>query len=135
MELHRKLEAYHSYGRIQGTLHVVKLLLEEQDPELMYIVESIMKERGETVLDRNVIPAGIIKGLNALREHGRKARDYYNEFNDDVFARNVSALNRAVLLQLHGWYSLPGETSRSVIDCHRYLSEIYQKWKNFGKIG
>lgn len=111
---------------------MVKLLLEEQDPELMYIVESIMKERGETVLDRNVIPAEIIKDLNALGEHGRKACAYYYEFNDDVFARNMSALNRAVLMQLLGWYSLPKETSRSVINCHRYLSEVAEK---FGKIG
>lgn len=106
--MNTKSEAYSCFGQIQDTLHDAGLFIGNNAD-----LSSIM-----------------IQELNLLGELGRKVRNYYNEFKDDVFARDVSALNRAVLLQLSGWYSLPEETSRSVINCHRYLLEVAEKSGN-----
>lgn len=95
-------------GQINDTLHSANLFIEDKAD-----LSSIM-----------------IQELNSLGELGRKVRDYYNAYKDAAFACDVSASNRAVLLQLSGWYSLPEKTSRSVIDCHRYLLEVAEKSGN-----
>lgn len=103
-----RLEAYSCLGQVKDTVYAVGLFVE----------------------DRCDLSAIMIRELNSLGELGRKVRDYYNAYKDDAFAREASTINRAILLQLSGWYSLPEDTNRSVLDCHRYLLEVVENSDN-----
>ena len=87
-------------------------------------IKEIVHDAGFFVEDRCDLSAIMIRELNSLGELGRKVRDYYNAYKDYAFARDASAINRAILLQLSGWYSLPEDTNRSIVDCERELLDI-----------
>lgn len=87
-------------------------------------IKDIVHDAGLFVEDRCDLPAIMIRELNSLGELGRKVRDYYNAYKDYAFARDASTINRSILLQLSGWYSLPEDTNRSIVDCERKLLDI-----------
>lgn len=87
-------------------------------------IKDIVHDAGLFVEDRCDLPAIMIRELNSLGELGRKVRDYYNAYKDYAFARDASTINRSILLQLSGWYSLPEDTNRSIVDCERELLDI-----------
>ena len=136
MSLHENIEACGWLGQILEALYDSTLCLEPEEPELVDIIESIMRERGEPIPDRNALPDSIVKELGSLGELGRKVRDYCISYQYDTFAHymilDVIEVNRSELLRLDEKHSLPEDISKSINECRRYLSEVAEK---FGKIG
>lgn len=93
-------------------------------------IGDIVHDSGLFVENRCDLTPDIVRDLDLLGELGRKVRDYYNAYKDISFARDANIINRAILLQISGWYSLPEDTYGSVINCHRYLLEVAEKSGN-----